>query len=262
MITSSKTVLILGCGWLGLPLATHLRRLGYDVKGSTTNDFTYKVLSGSGIEAHLIDFSQDMPDPAMAGNADIVVVTIPPGKIDGEDKSLVRHKNISKFVAELKPELVVYTSSTSAYDDVEETVSEENAMPESFTTRLEEIYKTDHANSAILRFGGLYGPNRNPGRFLAGKTGVQKPNAPVNMTHLEDAVNAVVAVIKSGSVGIFNVVAPQHPTKKEYYTALAGHEKLTPPVFDENDRRKGKTVSSEKLIRQLNFVFTHPDPFH
>ena len=56
-----KKIAILGCGWLGLPLATSLLSKGYEVKGSTTSESKLDVLKNAGIspfqiqlEAHQI----------------------------------------------------------------------------------------------------------------------------------------------------------------------------------------------------------------
>ena len=39
-----ETITILGCGWLGLPLAQTLVKEGYSVKGSTTTEDKLEVL--------------------------------------------------------------------------------------------------------------------------------------------------------------------------------------------------------------------------
>jgi 3-hydroxyisobutyrate dehydrogenase-like beta-hydroxyacid dehydrogenase len=40
---------ILGCGWLGLPLAKSLLAKSYEVKGSTTSENKLEVLINAGI---------------------------------------------------------------------------------------------------------------------------------------------------------------------------------------------------------------------
>ena len=170
------------------------------------------------------------------------------------------HNKIADFASKSNARLTIYTSSTSAYNDDEKVVIEEHASANNFTVKLENFYSAKIQNLVIARFGGLYGPNRNPGKFLAGKTGLQKPNAPINMTHLEDAIQAISCFVTSNKIGIYNVVAPKHPSRKEFYTSQAQKENLTPPVFDELDLSSGKIVSSEKLINEFNFKFIHPDP--
>jgi 3-hydroxyisobutyrate dehydrogenase-like beta-hydroxyacid dehydrogenase len=45
---------ILGCGWLGLPLAKALLENGISINGSTTSIEKLSVLENSGIQPHLI----------------------------------------------------------------------------------------------------------------------------------------------------------------------------------------------------------------
>jgi len=260
MNKSLQTISILGCGWLGLPLATHLIRTGYLIKGSTTNDFTLQVLNKSGIEGYLVNFSEEISMDHSLNSSDILIITIPPAKEGGEEKSIERHRKIAHFASESNARLIIYCSSTSAYSDESATLTEENSSDTTHAVRLEKLYQNKIPNLVIVRFGGLYGPGRNPGKFLAGKTDLPKPLAPVNMTHLEDAVNAISIIINSDKTGIYNVVAPQHPMRKQFYAAYALAEKLVPPVFDETDLRSGKIISSDKLVNDFNFHFSHPDP--
>ena len=45
------TVGIMGCGWLGLPLAQSLIEKGFNVKGTTTSFEKLSVLTNIGIES-------------------------------------------------------------------------------------------------------------------------------------------------------------------------------------------------------------------
>ena len=53
-----KNISILGCGWLGEPLAISLLEAGYSVKGSTTTESKLATLEASQIEAYLIDIAR------------------------------------------------------------------------------------------------------------------------------------------------------------------------------------------------------------
>ena len=50
-----KQISILGCGWLGLPLAKSLLEKGFSVKGSTTSLEKISVIENSGIDAFHIE---------------------------------------------------------------------------------------------------------------------------------------------------------------------------------------------------------------
>ena len=53
----------------------------------------------------------------------------------------------------------------------------------------------------------------------------------------------------------FNAVAPNHPTRKNYYTEKAITLNLPQPEFSENEPSIGKIVSSEKLEKVLGYGF-------
>ena len=49
-----KSVSIMGCGWLGFPLAEYLIKKKYSVKGSTTSAEKIDKLLAAGIDAFII----------------------------------------------------------------------------------------------------------------------------------------------------------------------------------------------------------------
>lgn len=49
-------VSILGCGWLGFPLAKKLIEIGFEVKGSTTTENKLAVLKSNKIAPYLLSF--------------------------------------------------------------------------------------------------------------------------------------------------------------------------------------------------------------
>ena len=51
------TLSILGCGWLGLPLAARFSAKAYRVSGSTTSPQKISLLEHEGITPYLIDLS-------------------------------------------------------------------------------------------------------------------------------------------------------------------------------------------------------------
>jgi hypothetical protein len=58
---------------------------------------------------------------------------------------------------------------------------------------------------------------------------------------------------------VFNAVAPNHPTRKNYYTEKAKQLHLIAPLFNENETNIGKIVSSEKLGKVLGYKFMKLD---
>lgn len=71
---------ILGCGWLGLPLARTLLERGHHVKGSTTREEKLATLEESGIDPYLIRFSPEINENYQPDffDSEVLIVNIPP----------------------------------------------------------------------------------------------------------------------------------------------------------------------------------------
>ena len=79
-----------------------------------------------------------------------------------------------------------------------------------------------HFITTILRFSGLVGPGRHPGRFFAGKKNIPNGKAPVNLIHLQDCIDLTLLILRKEAFGYtFNAAAPHHPQRQEFYTTAA-----------------------------------------
>ncbi len=72
-----QTISILGCGWLGAPLAYSLLKKGFDVKGSTTSVEKVALLKESGIEPFLINIENLQINIDEFLKAEILIIAIP-----------------------------------------------------------------------------------------------------------------------------------------------------------------------------------------
>ncbi|WP_207430123.1 SDR family oxidoreductase [Sabulibacter ruber] len=264
----TKTISVMGCGWLGLPLAEELVRLGYRVKGSTTTPGKLPLLQEKGIEPFLISFPENRSESKLQEflDAEVLLFNLPPSRSSTDTNSYeeVLQKVLEAAPARLKN--AVFVSSTSVYPDLNRDVTEEDAIPaaeaSSLLLRCEFLVQQTFPDaSTIVRFGGLMGGNRKPGRFLAGKTDVPQPEAPVNMIHLTDAVQVITQILEQEKWGfVFNACAPNHPSRKEFYTKAAQLLELTPPQFQEQGELTFKRINSDFLRQELGFTFRFPDP--
>ena len=73
-----------------------------------------------------------------------------------------------------------------------------------------------------LRLGGLMGPGRHPGRFVAGKT-LANPDGLVNMLHADDACRAVQRLLSSDGLqsATYNLNSPLAITRRQFYQAAS-----------------------------------------
>ena len=265
---------ILGCGWLGLPLAKKLLGNDYEVKGSTTSESKLEVFKNVGISPFLIKLEENEITgnlESFLANTDVLVVDVPP-KLRGNNKEnfVQKIKNLIPFVENSKVEKVLFVSSTSVYGDtfpIQERGEESALNPDTEGGKqLVEVEKLLQSNenfqTTVDRFGGLIGPERNPAKFLAGQENVANPNAPINFIHQEDCIGIICEILKRVQHAnwnwndTFNAVAPNHPNRENYYTEKALEMNLKVPTFVKDPISIGKKISSKKLQNKLNYIFT------
>ena len=153
---------------------------------------------------------------------------------------------------------VILISTTSVYPNLNRIVTEEDADEQNAIVRAEGLVRELGIPCTILRFGGLFGPGRHPGRFLTGKRDVKGGNVPVNMIHLDDCVEIITRVIQQNVWNeVLNACADDHPTRKEFYTNAAADLGVEPPIFLDDEVSEYKIVSNERLKNILNYQFIH-----
>ena len=261
---------ILGCGWLGLPLAGHLVKTGYRVKGSTRTKNDFRVLEEKGIDPHFL-----VLDPEIRGenldaffDSQILIINFPPERRD--DIASYHELQAISLIDRIEAssiKKVVFVSSSSVYPDLNREVTEDETSPPTkpsgkallkFETLLN---SSSQFRTTIFRFAGLIGYDRMPGRFLAGKKEVSNGEAPVNLIHRDDCINIIHRVIEKDIWGeTLNACSDIHPKRKDYYINAAKKMGLTPPDFIETDKYSYKIVNNNKLKRVLNYSFKYPNP--
>ncbi|OIV42345.1 SDR family oxidoreductase [Flavobacterium johnsoniae] len=279
-----KKISILGCGWLGFPLAKRLIEKGYTVKGSTTSENKLSILENAGINPFLVILSEveesiesenvleSIND--FLNNSEILIIDIPP-KLRGNNADssgssrkvfVEKIQNLIPFIEKSNVKKVLFVSSTSVYGDENEIITEEtNPNPETESGKqllLAEaiLQKNKNFETTILRFGGLIGEDRHPVKFLAGKENLENPDAPVNLIHQNDCISIIEEIITQSKWNIvFNAVAPFHPTREEYYTQKAKEQNLVVPKFSSEKSNIKKTISSDKIQNVLNYKFNLED---
>jgi len=267
---SDKSISILGCGWLGLPLAQHLIKHGFMVKGSTTTESKLSLLKESKIEPYLLTASDQCQGEGISSffQSRILFLNIP-FRRNLDDPNLYKKQidAIVLHVAASPIEHVIFASSTSIYPaTIKEALEDGPIKPDN--PRSEALYGVEQSlsghqdfQSTIIRFSGLYGGKRKIGRVLAGRTGLIDANSPVNLIHLKDCVEIVTQLIEKDVRGeIINACSDGHPTRKEIYTKASIHYGFEPPQFSDLPATRTKIVSNAKLKKSLGYVFQHPDP--
>lgn len=263
---------VLGCGWLGFPLAERLRNLDHSLKGSTTTAKKVSVLKQSGVEACLLELPQSFSDQKVEDfwKCDLLILNIPPGRRNPNVKrdfpKLV--KKVTEKARGHKISWIIFASSTAVYPKFGGILSEEdgrigNATRPSGEALLqsEEIIKQSGIDYTILRLGGLYGADRHPVKYLSGKKDLDEGLRPVNLVHQLDCVNLITEVIQQKKRNeIYNIVSDGHPPRKEFYQCAAKHFNLPLPTFKPDENKNYRIVSNEKIKKDLFYEFMYPNP--
>jgi nucleoside-diphosphate-sugar epimerase len=265
-------VLVLGCGWLGLALARSLADAGGKVLGTTTTPEQLETMEALGVRPHLLRLgaSYGQSDDALLrrllGAAEVLVLNVPPrAATAGAYPTLLRP--VHRAVAGVGIRHVLFVSSTGVYPNEPRTMREADALSTrdaaSDVLRAEGHFVPRYGQwlSTVVRLGGLMGPDRPPGRFLAGRRDLPQGCAPVNLLHLTDAVGVLSAIIQHGAWGhTFNVCAAQHPFRRDFYPAAARHLGLPEPTFLPEEGITGKTIDSSLVRRVVPYRFRYDNP--
>jgi nucleoside-diphosphate-sugar epimerase len=271
-----KRISILGCGWLGFPLAQRLIAddISSEVKGSTTSSDKIKQFAESGIEGFLFNLS-----PELAGeharitsffNTDVLVIAIPPKLAKNDPDFHPRQiQSVIEFIKTSPVKEIIYISSTSIYPDLNRIVTEDDvttpeqsAAPAMVEAEQLLMGLRGGRTVSILRHGGLLGYNRIPGKYVKGQKDLTTGTIPVNYIHRDDAAGIIATIIQNGVLNeTFNIVAPQHPTRRTVYEKSCTQFGWEPPTFAAAETTQAfKTISAAKLSNFYTYTFQYPDP--
>lgn len=264
------TVSILGCGWYGRALAKALIRQNIIVNGSVTTAGKLSPLADLRIKPYIINLSPEntIIDPGFF-DCDMLVISIPPRFKSGETAGyLLKMQAAIAALIKYHVRQVIYISSTGVYGNIKGEANELTyPSPDTPSGRIlldaENIMRSQTGfKTTIIRFGGLVGPGRHPGRFFAGKQNIPNGRAPVNLIHLDDCLAITQAIIQKGVFDhLFNACSSHHPPKNDFYKFAAAQAGLPLPAFID-ELKEWKIINSINLKQLLNYHFMMEDWFN
>ena len=276
-------VLIVGCGYVGLPLGIELVRQGHTVFGLRRSALAEAELKSAGITPLHADITQPETLAQLPRDFDWVVNCTASGGGGADDYRkiyLEGNRHLISWLAGSPLKKFVYTSSTSVYGQNDGSVVTEKspAEPDAETAKvLAETEKlllaaaqTENVPAVILRVAGIYGPGRGHSfkQFLRGDARVEGDGARwLNMIHREDLIGVIIAALRDAHPGdIFNAVDKGPVSQRDFFAWLAEElKKPMPPMVlaDVEVWRKrsvtNKRVSNAKLRAALKYDFRFPD---
>ena len=243
---SNYCISILGCGWLGLPLARQLVQQGHQIKGSTTSQQKMKVMKSIGIIPYLIKLTEEEPQWVDFLQTDVLVIAIPLKEIKPFEHLI---KNLPSTVK------VIYTSSTAVYLPSKEPINEKNTLDTQHPfSVIEQVIRNSENPSTIIRLAGLFDQRRHPGRWFANKV-LKNPNGLVNLIHLNDCLGIIEKIITYQVWNeIFNACANEHPSRKDFYSRASKALGSPPPQINKQ-KTSIKIIDNRWIKKKLNFSF-------
>ncbi len=258
------SVAVVGCGWLGLPLAQALLLQGYRVYGTTTTASKLPELQRQGIHASLlqlplVDFpssafaKHDLSDaPASSSEAELwsaqqLVLTLPPrgarklaaaierGEVAASEFNSVASSYtgaiLSAVMAYRRQQAagrIIMCSSIGVYGRDHGLALAEDTLPaipnpvlrQAMLLLAESLVQTQSQRPhRILRLGGLYGGDRDPRQWFAGRA-IPRPDDPINLVSRERVIDKIVALLNQpfwSGPAVQNVVDVEHPRRGDFY---------------------------------------------
>ena len=262
-------VLIVGVGYVGLPLGAELVRLGHEVHGLRRSAATHEALRHAGIRPLLADISRAETLAGLPNDFDWVINCAATGGGSVEDYHQLYLQGTRNLIEWLVPGSAgvppascstgaaanrrrdggaprfLYTSSTGVYGQNDGSLVDESSPSEPASETAQVLVETERAllvaarernfPAMILRAAGIYGPGRGYLRkqFLSDEARIEGDGGRIlNMIHRDDLIRAIIAALERGQPGeIYNASDDEPVSQLKFFTWLA--EKLgkaLPPI--------------------------------
>jgi nucleoside-diphosphate-sugar epimerase len=258
--------LIVGCGYLGRVVARNWLAEGRSVGGLTRS--RPEILRALGIEPILGDVTH--PTSLKLPAADTVVYAIGLDRSAGKSMREVYLGGLTNVLDVLPaPRRFIYISSTSVYGQTDgEWVDEESPTePAEENGRIvlecESLLRQRIPEGIILRFAGIYGPGRLIKRAAVekGEPLATDPDKLINLIHVEDGAQAVIAAAERGRPGATYIVADGKPvTRREFYDELSKLLEAPTPRFESRaGEPTNRRISNRRMITELDVRLSFPD---
>jgi nucleoside-diphosphate-sugar epimerase len=274
-------VLIVGCGYVGMPLGAELVKQGHEVFGLRRSTGAEADLKSAGITPLTADITKTEQLNQLPGAYDWVVNCVSASGGGAEEYREVYLQGTRNLVEWLgaAPKKFVYTSSTSVYGQNDGSLVKETSPTEPAAETGKMLVETEQVlltaarqqkfPAVIFRVAGIYGPGRGYWfrQYLKNEARIEGTGARIlNMIHRDDVVGAIIAALKSGRPGeVYNAVDDEPVSQLNFFQWLSGPlgKELPPSLPEDTDaeHKRGvtnKKVSNRRLKMELGYQFKYP----
>lgn len=274
--------LVIGCGYVGLPVTAELVRRGHTVTALRRSAVIDDQIRAAGAMPIRADITQPSDLEKIEPAFDWVVDTVSSAR-GGSD--LYRGvffdgtRNVLAWLERCPLKKFVFTSSTSVYGQTDSSAVKESSPADAAaeTSRiliqaenlLLDAFRSRAFPSVILRVSGIYGPDRGHlfQQYLRGDAKISgRGERFLNMVHQEDVAGAVISALQSGRPGeIYNVTDDEPVAELHFFRWLSETLGKWMPGFDSGEetgmrkrQQTNKKVQNRKLKMELGFSFKYP----
>jgi nucleoside-diphosphate-sugar epimerase len=275
-------VLIVGCGYIGLPLAAELVRLGHEVFGINRSQEKAAALQAHGVHPLTADVTQRASLDSLPQPFDWVVnaVSSNKGKLDDYQQTFLNGThNLVDCLAVSPPKKYIHVGSTSVYTQTDGSMVKETSAAQPTTEMGLVLAETEQTllrafrerkfPVILLRVAGIYGPGRGHLflQYLKDEAHINgKGERLLNMIHRDDVVNSIIATLKNGRLGeIYNVVDDEPVPQIHFVRWLSETLGKGMPPFSAEEMVAGrkralthKKVSNRRLRMELGCALRYP----
>ncbi len=254
------SVLVVGCGFTGLPLARRFEESGWEVSALTLSDVSARELGLEAFPVLAVDIGDrekllKMPKRVF----DVVIHNASSGRGGAEAYQQVFYDGIINLCSTLEFGHLIFTSSTSVYAQMDGSWVDEGSLTDPPAETGKILLCTEKAvldgAGTVARMAGLYGPGRciPLQRLRAGEAKLEGEGERImNMLYQSDAVSGLLLLAEKRCSGIFNLVDDEPVSQLEWFQYVCSELALPlPPVgVRDLDRKRGwtsKRVSNRKL---------------
>ena len=271
----TTATLIIGCGYLGERVARALLRQGQVVYGTTRSQAGADRLRA--VAPGINPVIADVLDPGSLRTLPAVDRALHCVGFDRSAGVPIRRVYVDGFdhVIEAlahKAKTLIYASSTGVYGQDDGDWIDERSTTEPTTESgracldAERLLSTFPGRWAIVRFSGLYGPDRVPRRasLLKGEPIAGDPAKWINWIHIDDAADAAIAALDRAKSGETYLASDDRPVRRdEFYSFVADRLGAPLPRFvplpPGGREDSNKRVANRKIREELDVRWLHAD---
>jgi len=274
MTTSLSTPhLIIGCGYLGQRVAALWHQAGHTVQALTRSEPRAEEFRRQGWQPILGDLTQPGSLPRFA-EIDTLLLAVGLDRRAGHSQREVYVRGLANLIdaCDHPPRRIISVSSTSVYGQEqgewvdEDSVTEPQAENGQVCLEAERLLHERWPHAQIVRSAGIYGPGRLIARVEQLRNGAPlagRPDAWLNLIHVDDLATAVLAVVDRAPPGSTWLAVDNRPlTRQEFYLALTRRVGAPDPRFLEGDSAVAgglnKRCSNRRLREELSWRLRYP----